>query len=278
VTDDKARVEALRTQGWRQGSVLPLSLVEKAKLDARWPERISVGPDDWVIVLSHDCDLRNGNPDNEPYAEVLVARRLGQETTKSGEKHGRNSRRLQFRGTLDGSAVELFAHAHERFPIERLLLAEAPPDGKRSIERLDVLITWITKRYQRQAFPDEFDILARKAKDKVDKFLSKNADQIAGVFIAFADIPNKSPRFNVAFRIVIKTSSEEVKHWPDQQAKIEEAFESCWEGVPDVEIEVTAVQDRHFSIRDLSRGRFRKFDRDWISYATDPDGEAAPDP
>jgi hypothetical protein len=44
-----------------------------------------------------------------------------------------------------------------------------------------------------------------------------------------------------------------------------------------VEVEVSAVQDRMFSIGEISDGNFKKFDRDWISYATDADGEPAPD-
>jgi hypothetical protein len=276
VTDDEARIQTLRSHGWRQGSVLPSSIVEKAKLSNRWPPAIAVGPDDWLIVVSHTCDVRNRNPNNEPDVELLVARPLVQGATKANEAHGRNSRRLQFKGKLDGRELELLAYAHERFATDRLLLAQAPPDEKRRVDRLDILITWIAKRYRRQAFPDDFDQLARKAKDKVDKFLMKNAAQIAVVFISFAERPDRTPQFHVGFRLVVKRS-EITENWADQKESLEADFESCWVGVPNVEVEAAAVQDRNFSIGEMLEGRFEKFDRDWISYATDSEGEAAPE-
>lgn len=276
MTDDEARVQALRSYGWRQGSVLPSSIVEKAKLSNRWPAWIAVGPADWLIVVSHTCDVRNRNPNNEPDVEVLVARPLLQGATKASEAHGRNSRRLQFKGKIDDQELELLAYAHERFAVDRMLLAQVAPDEQRRVDRLEILITWLAKRYRRQAFPDDFDQLARKAKDKVDKFLVKNAAQIAVVFISFGDRPDRTPRFHVGFRLVVKRA-EVATNWAAQKEALEADFESCWAGVPNVEVEATAVQDRNFSIGEMLEGRFEKFDRDWISYATDPEGEAAPE-
>ena len=283
MTDARARIEALRAHGWRQGSVLPPTTVAAAQKDGRWPQRIAVSPDDWLIVLSHVCDLRNPTPANEPDVEVLVARPYAGSKADSRETHGRNSRRLHFEGEIGRSTIRLVAHAHERFAIDRLLLAESPPDQQRVVGHLErttdrtlrVLITWITKRYQRQAFPDEFDQVAGQAKHKVDAFLTAQADKILGVFVAFAERQDQTPRFHLEFRIVIKTKSVG-EDWPRQQADVEEAFEACWVGAIGVEVDAVAVQARHFSIGEMSEGNFQKFDRDWISYAFDPEGEPAP--
>jgi len=286
VTEAQALIAALRGHGWQQGSVLPPSVVAAAQKNSRWPQHIVVGPNDWLIVVSHACDLRNRKAENEPDVEVLVARPHAGKKADSRETHGRNSRRLQFEG-LEGevnrTTIRLVAHANERFAIDRLLLADSPPDQRRFVGHpgqtpnptLQVLITWITKRYQRQAFPDEFDQVASQARQKVDEFLTKRAGEILGVFIAFADRGDRNPRFHLEFRIAIKTKSV-VEDWPGQKAELEKAFETCWEGVPNVEVEVAAIQASHFSIGEISEGTFMKFDRDWISYADDPEGEPAP--
>jgi hypothetical protein len=284
VTEAQAQIAALRGHGWQQGSVLPPSVVVAAQKKSRWPHHIAVGPDDWLIVVSHACDLRNRKPENEPDVEVLVARPYAGKKADSRETHGKNSRRLHFEGEVSRTTIRLVAHANERFAIDRLLLADAPPDQQRVVGHpgqtpdptLQVLITWITKRYLRQAFPDEFDQVACQAKQKVDEFLIKHAGEILGVFIAFADRGDRNPRFHLEFRVAIKTKTV-VVDWPAQKAALEETFETCWEGVPNVEVEVAAIQASHLSIGEIYEGKFMKFDRDWISYAEDPEGEPAPE-
>jgi hypothetical protein len=172
----------------------------------------------------------------------------------------------------------MVALAHERFSIDRLLLSQSPPDQRRVVppRTLQILITWIAKRYKRQAFPDEFDLLARKAKGKVDKFLTRHVDKIAMVFVHLADREGQTPRFELAFRVLIKRNAL-AEDWPTQRAGLEQEFEACWEGADGLQVEALVVQDRQFSIGEMLDGDFKTFDRDWISYAVDPEGEAAPE-
>jgi hypothetical protein len=139
------------------------------------------------------------------------------------------------------------------------------------------LIGWIGKRYQRQAFPDAFDeaVSAAKAKSKVDEFLTANAKDLLGVFVAFADRDDASPRFHAEFRLVVKRPAVRAD-WGEQQAGLESSFEQCWEGVDGVEVDVVAVQADQFSLGEMSAGQFKKFDRDWISYEYDPEDAPAP--
>jgi hypothetical protein len=282
VSDAQAQVEALRTHGWRQGSVLPATVTAAARTqnDGRWPSYIpAISDDDWLIVVSHPCDVRNRGPQNEPAIEVVVARPFSAKKSDSRATFGKNSRTLHFEGLLAGARVKLVANAHERFTVDRFLLALAAPHVDRQIEprALEVLIGWIAKRYRRQAFPDEFDqaVSAAKAKTKVDIFLTTHAKDLLAVFVAFADRPESSPRFHAAFRLVVKRGAVR-EDWATQQSSLEVAFDECWSGVEGVAVDVVAIQADHFSLGEMAEGGFQKFDRDWISY--EYDSESAPVP
>ena len=281
MTDAQARIDQLRAHGWRQGSILPASVVEAARVksDGRWPTHIPVGIDDWLIVISHPCDVRNRKPDTEPTVEVLVARPHTGKKADSRATFGKNSRTLHVEGQHSGVEIKLVASAFERFTVDRLLLAGAPPDPQRqlNVQPLQVLIGWVAKRYQRQAFPDDFDqaVEAAKARIKVNDFLTANAKILLGVFIAFADRAAQTPRFHAEFRLVVKTAAVQVD-WAAQQSALETAFEGCWKGVDGVELDAVAVQANRFSLGEMTDGKFKKFDRDWISYEFDPDSGSEP--
>lgn len=281
--DDKETkaIDKLRDLGWRQGSVVPTALVNTTSTHGSQIPKVDVN--DWLIVVSHTCDVRNPSMSNEPSVEILVARSPERSGQDSRQTHGRNSRRLQFEGTQDEITTTLVAKANERFVIDRLLLASAPPDqsrrlgsrGEKTDATLQILVTWLAKRYWRQAFPDEFDSTASKAKGKVDTFLTKNAATVLGVFIAFADRKDKNPRFHLEFRVVVKSQAV-TGDWAGQKADLERIFDACWAGVSNIAVEAVAVKARDFSVGEMVEGGFKKFDRDWISYAFDPEGDPAP--
>lgn len=281
MTDAQTQVDLLRSHGWQQGSVLPASVVQAARDlgDGRWPTHLTLGTDDWLIVISHPCDVRNRRPDAEPSVEVLAARPFQGKKVDSRATSGKNSRTLHLEGQQSGATLKLVTSAFERFTVDRLLLAAAPPDPLRELKlpQLQMLIGWIAKRYQRQAFPDGFDyaVNTANAKSKVDDFLIANAKTLLGVYIAFADRSDQTPRFHVAFRMVVKSAAV-AKDWSIQKTTLASAFEGCWTGVDGVEVEADAVQANLFSLGEIVEGKFKKFDRDWISYEHDPQSEQAP--
>lgn len=290
MTDAVAQVDQLRKHGWRQGSVLPPALMDAARESAsrHHPHPIEIRPDDWLIVVSHTCDVRNrGKPVNEPTVEVLVARVYGGKPD-SREIHGKNSRRFHFDGEHAGSTIRLVASIHDRLPIDRLLLAQHPPDASRIVghpgldksdRTIETLATWVAKRYQRQAFPDEFDNAVQQAgaKEPIDKFLSSNAKDLLGVFIALADRKNDTtPRFHAEFRLVVKKTAV-LTDWSKQKGNWEDAFEKLWESVGNVEIEVVAKTASEMTLQEIFENKFKKFDRDWISYEHDPESGPAPE-
>jgi hypothetical protein len=289
VTDVTAQVDQLRKHDWRQGSVLPPDLMAAARdaAGSHRPRPIELQQDDWLIVTSHTCDVRNrGKLENEPTVEVLVARvHCGKPDSR--EVHGKNSRRLHFEGVQSGKSVRLVASAHDRLLIDRLILAEHPPDTSRVIgnpslgkadRTVETLATWVAKRYQRQAFPDEFDNAVQQAgaKEPIDKFLSTNAAILLGVFIALADRKDQTPRFHAEFRLVLKTTAVK-DDWPSQKVKLEEEFETLWESVEGIAVEVVAKTAVEMTLHEIYVNQFKKFDRDWISNERDPESGPAPE-
>jgi hypothetical protein len=289
VSDSTTDVDQLRKHGWRQGSVLPPALLEAARDAAarHHPNPIEVDPADWLLVTSHTCDVRNrGKLENEPTVELLVAR-VHPGKPDSREVHGKNSRRLHFEGEQAGALVRLSASIHDRIRIARQLLGQQPPDANRVIGHptrghpdptIEMLATWVAKRYQRQAFPDEFDtaVQAAHAKEPIDRFLIAKASILLGVFIAVADRSDQTPRFHVDFRLVVKMGTVEAD-WQVQKARLEEEFEALWTSVTQVEVEVIAMTASEMTLHEIHALRLKKFDRDWISYEHDPESGPAPE-
>jgi hypothetical protein len=209
---------------------------------------------------------------------VLLARPVENQPYKldSTFTHGRNSRRYHFEGIFNSAQVKLEAFAFDRFLVKRTLLAIEPPISPRSLEKetINVLRDWIAKRYIRQAFPDAFDQAANtvKAKKKVDDYLVRyrRSQILIEVFVAFPDRSNIP--FNVNFMVVVNPDKV-AADWPVQKQGLEDEFSACWDGADGINIEVVALSANQVTLAELLRGRYMKFDRDWISNEYDLDTE-----
>lgn len=152
-----------RDTSWRQGDTVSASdlvdLVQLPDLD----ETI-VG-----IVVSHDCDLAAGE-DKEPRIELIPARpikRLGQDS------HAKTARRLHIQYETDAGAICFELRAAEKLWIPKAkLLALSPasdvrllPEGRRILQR------WLAVRYDRAAFPANFENRLRQASKTSKKSL-----------------------------------------------------------------------------------------------------------
>lgn len=151
--------------GWRQGVLLPADLPGEFTALAHYEP----GSDYRLLVITQTCDLVNGSLEHEPYFEVLCLRRLYREPD-GNYLAGRNSRRIEFRAFDDQSAW--YALAHERHVIDRGCLDGIKPDPGLSNElrTLRVLTRWITKRYNRRAFPEAFEARVKPSRAIPRKF------------------------------------------------------------------------------------------------------------
>jgi len=168
--------QTIRKRGWHQGSVASDSL--RAEVSGWTGTTESY---DLVIVVTHDCDLISADFDAEPFAELMIARRLTSSDRDGNCFRGKNPRRLQFE--LDGELYQI--RAYEKGVVARALLAEHPPDERRTLPNVvrEILPEWLAKRYERSALPDAFNERTRKAREKIRKRLAKDADLVSAIYL-----------------------------------------------------------------------------------------------
>jgi len=155
-----------RDTPWRQGHILPSDCIEALQLN---PEKIE---NLCAVVISHDCDVANDNLDAEPYVEVIIGKKLDGEGNGSFF-HAKNPRILHIEAMGQDSAVIIELSATEKRSIRKTELVRYQPDATISIPSgpLKGLRTWLSIRYVRAAFADEF--MNRMDEAKVNKFLDK---------------------------------------------------------------------------------------------------------
>ena len=190
-----------RNTGWRQGSVLPTELA--AELGYRHPK----APDDTcVVVISHDCDIANDDLATEPGVEIIVGRRLA--APSPGYTRTRSPRTLHLEIERNGGriAVELVSTA--KACIEKKELVGKHPDRSYRIEAtsLYILRHWLAVRYNRSAFPEEFE---RRIKSKTDiadrleKILRHYDPPISTVFFQLDTLEERSPSDTSPYKLRI---------------------------------------------------------------------------
>ncbi len=170
-----------RSSPWRQGAILTS---EAANALALKPERNPGATA--VVVISHDCDIAQPL-ENEPKAEAIVGTFV--DTPNGSYTHCKNLRCLHLlcTGGKHSCTVELrqqkrceIAKASSEGPA--LIDFEPSTEFKMTNRERRTLQRWLAMRYDRAAFPDEFD---RRLKVE-----TKIADRLAD---AFRDSGNHIP-------------------------------------------------------------------------------------
>ena len=164
---------------WRQFcALLPVDA------DRLAPATMSVRARDVVLVCSHDCDLVHESLDQEPAAELLIARAYEPDEADGVYLHGRNPRLLQFRYPEDGG--QLFEiRPFERWLVKREELRDIAPreDWSLSADLRLILASWLARRFRRTALPDAFNDRLRSARSKIRDALKKGSEQISGIYL-----------------------------------------------------------------------------------------------
>lgn len=179
-------VEQIRAKQWRQGCILLPEQLPAEILDSL---AFSEGDDRLLYVLTHDCDLVQADIVKEPYVELLAIEPIA--AVDGNQTHGKNSRLLDF--TIGVSAFR--ACCHDRFRIDRRLLASLAPSQAHPVgESLcDLIADWISKRYIRPAFPDEFNIRLKREERAIRRYLKKYGQVFERIYIVcdplFEELP-----------------------------------------------------------------------------------------
>lgn len=162
-------------------------LLPKTAFNTLMPKRIR-STYDFALVVSHDCDLAQ-SIQAEPNVELILGNWLP--ACNGSFTHSKNARRLHlpFSDGVQISHAEL--RATDKRTISKKKLSGFEPDKITTLSPDDHLILqrWLSARYRRSAFPEEFD--SRIDKGDIPKRLAKlvgpTGPHIKAIFFDISD-------------------------------------------------------------------------------------------
>ena len=162
--------EQIRETLWRQGLVLEHQAAIEFELLS--PD---ASEDHVVVMVTHDCDIASSQS-LEPNVELLSGRRI---KALGADTHAKTARRLHISYETDqGLAHVEFQAIHKQTRIKIAVLSKAPrANWKLTPEGLVTLQKWLSARYFRSAFSDEFERRLKAKPAKLDKKIAKALDE-----------------------------------------------------------------------------------------------------
>jgi len=209
---------------WRQGHVLSEEAANALNLKHHeFPEKTL------VIIVSHDCDLANGQ---EIYFEAVIGIKI--EKADGNFTHAKNARKLHLDFKLDDKTIiiELIA---DKTKLLKRALAEYRPEARFQLEsrNKDILQRWLAVRYRRAAFSDLFNTKLKETglDNQLSKILRPFGSYIAAIFfdVDFGeeiDKENSDDPYVLSIIILYTTDNYEEAYAGAMQAKqkIERVF------------------------------------------------------
>jgi hypothetical protein len=264
---DAAQIKEL---GWKQGAILPEALCRELRAAGALGTLHTEAA--VLVVISHDCDVTNDSLAVEPRCELLAARIIADSERDGSLCHGRNPRRLQLALSDDGRAVLAVAHAGDRALVAREWLLRAKPDRSRALpqQSLDDLVLWLTKRYTRAAFPDQFNERTRGAQKAIRAALRDHGHDIREIFLAMGSWDELPALQAYQVTVVATMGAEEyadpVLRRAAQRAidTLEQKFSAC-AGIK--VLDVTLASEEDVSLADLRL--MKRLDFDYMSPSSD---------
>lgn len=254
---------AIRTNGWRRGNFLNESCTPEVLEQCGQSHH----PNSRLVLLSHDCDIVH-NRNSEPNTEVCVAEPL-EGDLNGNYTHGKSPRILHIGIDLPDTSRHFEIHASKRFWIDRSLLREHTPDDllKFDGKNLDILIDWITYKYNRAAFPDAFnDRLGPSLKD-IQKVAKRSGDNLSAVYLALS--PNEELDGDQDYQVHLVGLME-----PDQFS-IQELRLACAEAIREISTKIhgcNGINVEDYEIRSTDGitlheiGQFARFSFDYLTH------------
>ena len=243
--------DEIRRRGWRQCSIAADPLRDRLLKDELLRD---VSADDLLIIATQDCDLVCHSFETEPYAEIVIGRRV--DTPDGNCRFGKNPRRLQFE--LSGTADTYEVQAISRISIPRDVLAEYVPDPERKLDEATsrTIPEWLGKRYTRAALPDAFNERSRSAQAKIRDRLKADGELVEAIFLTV--IPNAELPASEAYSLVVRVIAREETlldgalevRLQNLAIRMTELFRKC-KGITLIDCEV--VSDEDFTFADMSR-------------------------
>lgn len=189
-----------RRIGWRQGHILSDEAAAELRLGS--------GTDTLVMVISHDCDLANTNLDIEPFVEVITGIRLPKADPNFANL--KSPRTLHLTLTCAGSIEYIELIATDKRVVPKSALAAWRPDARYRLDpdNLFTLRRWLATRYERAAFPDEFERRLRQETDlaeRINKIVKKDGvnEVISGIYFEIHPLEELDPKVPYELTVVL---------------------------------------------------------------------------
>ena len=274
---DDGDASQIKELGWRQGSVLlpahVTMLQNEGLLSTDYDPEATL-----VIALSHDCDVTNSSFLDEPYVELLIATLLP-DSGKGNFYNGKNPRVYHLFLKANPQAY-YECSVHNRCSIDRRSLLHYSPDADRVIHKdlLTRLRKWVSRRYIRDAFPDNFNLRAVAAQRFVEKKQKEESQLLVGIYILLTD---KELNDDQIYEIAITGTMLDEDHADlDKRTRAERYLTdlaNAFNQHPGINIdssENTLIPEDELTIGEIRD--FKRWDVDSLSLRLDPPSETPP--
>ncbi len=158
-------------------------------------------------MISQDCDVVHPSYDAEPFVEYFIARPI---SARDGRRtRGKSPRFLQFEALIEGEEHIFEISANEKFRTDRRILERGDPDPTLVLTQSQVrmLARWAARRYNRSAFPANFDRRISKVREKIERLMKRYGTDITGTFVAFLSSDGELPQED-DYRILVQVVAE----------------------------------------------------------------------
>lgn len=174
-----------RSNGWQQGSFLTPETVSLLVQQGKIPDT----QNQCIVVVSHDCDVANQNLDDEPNVELIHGLVLSE--VNGNFSWSKSPRTLHLDAEWQGRPKSIELKSTKKFSLEKEWLGEHLPDSNWDISQVakNTLRSWLAVRYNRAAYPDDFnDILdKKKLKKGIAKILEPTQKLFSGLYLTFEE-------------------------------------------------------------------------------------------
>ncbi|MBI9093543.1 MAG: hypothetical protein JEY71_01550 [Sphaerochaeta sp.] len=155
-----------------------------------------------LVLFSQDCDLLNPSLENEPFAEFFCVTFIAE--VNPSLAYGKNPREIHLR---IGDSQCICLSINHRIRIDRELLAGMSFDHEPLMllnGNLKILLSWLSKKYSRPAFPDRFNELLAQIPKLDKKLLTLNTSFPTIKRLLFLVVPNTEVATNQRYSLSIK--------------------------------------------------------------------------
>lgn len=206
----------LQNSGWFQGVIFEVESKD-------WDIKPGL-----YIILSQSCDLLHSDLEIEPWAEIIEIQQV--DSCKDGIQYGKSTRELVF-SCIAGEFWKVRSITGRRL-LSRDLLHQLTP--KTRVDDLRNFSSWIGRRYDRVAFPNNFNNLfpnarsgdAKKAYNKFVAFTKKYDEHILEIWLklsSWEELPSDQ-EYTLDIAVILKSDLE--------LNSISDEFEKLIEGIP----------------------------------------------